>query len=457
MIENSNPLIETVFNILFGFIVFKILIYLCLICVKRNRTNKLLATFWILMLIGFVLQAIYQTGDLTVALTFSVCMLPSMLFAHLGFEAINRKFPWEIYLISFTLILPLSILFSKLGFGFTFVAMPIALVNAAPFFHLFLNIHFIDRKHTTGIQKILGSIALLMVIQCINFPLFRMDPKVQLWGLPLAFALLDLMSILLPMIALEAAELSESKRLQMLVNEKTMNLDKAFQTNQNLFKVLIHDIGSPLMVLRFYVGRITKDEPTEISFIDKIKNSLSTIDHILKRIKELHLLNSFNKTDLHPVEVDECFRELGFIFSSQLKKKNITLKLNNELQPGTKVLAVSTGLTHGVLGNLLSNAIKYSDPGSVIEINAREVAPSIHFQINDSGPGIPKEIVKSVLEKNILSNLGGTLGERGTGVGLSIVKSMVDSFGGKMEFESNFINEGQENIGTVAKITISKA
>jgi signal transduction histidine kinase len=205
------------------------------------------------------------------------------------------------------------------------------------------------------------------------------------------------------------------------------------------------------------VGRITKDGPTEESLIDKIKNSLSSIDHILKRIKELHLINSFHKTDLQPVEVDECFRELGFIFSSQLEKKNIILKLNNELQPGTKVLAVSTGLTHGVLGNLLSNAIKYSDPGSVIEIKAREVAQSIRFEINDAGPGIPKEIVQSVLEKNILSNLGGTLGARGSGVGLSIVKSMVDSFGGKMEFESNFTNEGQGNIGTAAKITMSKA
>jgi len=243
----------------------------------------------------------------------------------------------------------------------------------------------------------------------------------------------------------------------MLVNEKTLNLDRAFQTNQNLFKVLIHDIGSPLMVLRFYVGRITKDGPTEESLIDKIKNSLSAIDHILKRIKELHLLNSFNKTDLKAIEVDECLRELGFIFSGQLEKKNITLKMNNELVPGTKVLAVSTGLTHGVLGNLLSNAIKYSDPGSVIEIKAREVAQSIRFEINDSGPGIPKEIVQSILEKNILTNLSGTLGARGSGVGLSIVKSMVDSFGGKMEFESNFINEGQENAGTGAKITMNKA
>ena len=457
MIENSNPLIATVFNILFGFIVLKILIYLTLVFVKRNRTNKLLAAFWSLMLVGSILQSLFQTGNFAVALTFSACMLPSMLFASIGFEAINRKFPWKIYLISFLLVLPLSILFSQMGLSFTFVTMPIALVNAAPFFHLFLHIHFIDRKHTTGIQKILGAIALVMVIQCINFPLFRMDPRVQLWGLPLAFALLELMAILLPMIALEAAEISETKRLQMLVNEKTLNLDRAFQTNQNLFKVLIHDIGSPLMVLRFYVGRITKDGPTEESLIDKIKNSLSAIDHILKRIRELHLLNSFNKTDLKAIEVDECLRELGFIFSGQLEKKNITLKMNNELVPGTKVLAVSTGLTHGVLGNLLSNAIKYSDPGSVIEINAREVAQSIRFEINDSGPGIPKEIVQSVLEKNILSNLGGTLGARGSGVGLSIVKSMVDSFGGKMEFESNFINEGQENAGTGAKITMNKA
>ena len=457
MIENNETLIETVFHVLFGFIVLKILIYLALAFVKRNRTNKLLSLFWALMLIGFILQRMFQTGDLTVALTFSVCTLPSMLFAYISFEAINRKFPWKIYLISLVMILPLSILFSQMGYGFSLVAMPIALLNAAPLFHLFLYVHFTDRKHATGIQKILGAFSLLMVIHCLNFPLFRMDPRAQIWGLPLAFALFEVMSILLPMIALEAAEISESKRLQMLVNKKTLNLDEAFQTNQNLLKVLIHDIGSPLMVLRFYVGRITKDGPTEESLIDKIKNSLSAIDHILKRIRELHLLNSFNKTDLKAIEVDECLRELGFIFLSQLEKKNITLKMNNELVPGTKVLAVSTGLTHGVLGNLLSNAIKYSDPGSVIEINAREVAQSIRFEINDSGPGIPKEIVQSVLEKNILSNLGGTLGVRGSGVGLSIVKSMVDSFGGKIEFESNFINEGQENIGTAAKITMSKA
>ena len=409
------------------------------------------------MLVGSILQSMFQTGNLAVALTFSACLLPSMLFAYIGFEAINRKFPWKIYLISFLMVLPLSILFSQMGLSFTFVTMPIALVNAAPFFHLFLHIHFIERKNTTGIQKILGAIALLMVIQCINFSLFRMDPSVQLWGLPLAFALLELMAILLPMIALEASEISESKRLQILVNEKTLNLDHAFQTNQNLFKLLIHDIGSPLMVLRFLAGRINGNEPTEKGLIDKIKNSLSTIDHILKRIKELHSLNSFQKEDLQAVEVDECLKELSLIFSVQLEKKNITLNLNNGLPPGTKVLAVNTGLTHGVLGNLLSNAIKYSDPGSVIEIKAREVDQNIHLEINDTGPGIPKEIVQSVLEKNILSHLNGTLGSRGSGVGLSIVKSMVDSFGGKIEFESNLVNDNQANMGTVAKITMSKA
>lgn len=453
--QNADVFMPTLFRVLFGFIILNMAINFILLLVKNRRINKLLAIFWPLVLFVFVVQSIFQVGDLPVAMAFSATLLPVSVFAFIGFEAIGRKFPWKLYLPFFAIAFPLTYLLHHLGYSFTTVAMPFAMATAAPLTHVFINFIFVERRTTTRLQKFLGVVALLQAIHCINFALFRMDPGSQLWGWLVAYAVYDMLAVILPSIALEEANLSENERLKCLVEEKTLELNRSLNANEGLLKILIHDVGNPLMIMRFYLAKLTGANEQEQKFISKIQKSQDVIDSLLTEVKGLYRLKHVDKMKLASVSIDECFKELLFIFADHLERKQIKFKFSNLLDQNVQVLADRTTLTHSVLGNLLSNAIKFSSPLTQIEITAREESGRIVLVVKDEGPGISKETIDNILLKSDLLSLNGTLGERGSGFGLSIVKSMVDAYGGQIEFQSQFTHP--EINGTKIIITLAKA
>src|SRR5690606_22176948 len=94
-----------------------------------------------------------------------------------------------------------------------------------------------------------------------------------------------------------------------------------------------------------------------------------------------------------------------------------------------------------------------------IEITAREDAhQNVILEIKDEGPGISLEKVKDLMQKKELLSSDGTLGEKGSGFGLSIVKSFVDSYGGQIEFDAAFMYSQQsDQKGTKVRITLDRA
>jgi signal transduction histidine kinase len=87
-----------------------------------------------------------------------------------------------------------------------------------------------------------------------------------------------------------------------------------------------------------------------------------------------------------------------------------------------------------VLYNLLSNAIGFSKPGDTISVSVRREAGMMAFAVEDKGVGIPKDQQQRVLERFESRSQGSK--HRGAGLGLSIVKSLVELHGGSMSLES---------------------
>ncbi|MBC7428630.1 MAG: HAMP domain-containing histidine kinase [Bacteriovorax sp.] len=405
------------------------------------------------------MNATFQTGDLRVTMAYSATFLSMTIISMIGFEVIGRKFPLKQYIIYYSLFFPITLIISSLGYGFTTMAMPFSIATATPLIHAFINIHFIDRKTTTRMQKILGVVYLITGIHCINFALFRMDPEAQLWGWLVAYTIYDMLAILLPSIALEEANMSENDRLHRLVDARTSELNISMKENEQLLKVVLHDISNPLMVLKFYLSSMKPNVVVDESRLNKVKKSQSIIEDVLAKIRNIYSHNgNKNKMTLNPVLLEDCFNEVAFIFDLALQAKNVSLVFKNHLIPGTKVLADKTSLTHSVLSNLVSNALKFSTPNSEIAVVAKEEAGSIILVVIDNGPGIPEDIIQSIIDEcgSVVSSTG-TFGERGHGFGLSIVKSFINSYGGQIEFESKQQMIYPEEHGTSIRITLEKA
>lgn len=452
----SDDFIPILFKILFGFIILNIVITLTLLYIKRQKMYQLLAMYWPTVLAVFIIQAVFQKGNLAIALAGSTSVVAMIIFSMIGFHAIGRTFPLRFFVILTLASYPVIFGLHYFGYGFTTVAMPAAIAAAAPLLYTFFHIMFIDRKTTTPLQKVLGGVYLLSAIHCINFALFRMEPGTQLWGWIVAYAIYDMLAILLPSIALEEANRTENTRLQSLVKERTAELNSSLKENESLVRVLLHDISNPLSVIKWYLQIIQPSEDESGRLIEKIKKSQNAIESIVANVKDLYS-KRHNRSQLNPVPLEECFHDVSFIFSQSLEKKNVSLKFNNTLSPDSKILADRTSFTHSVLSNLVSNGIKFSDPNSEIEVNASEDANNIFLEIKDSGPGISQDVLNSLLHDEMPMSSDGSMGEKGTGFGLSIVKSFVDSYGGQIEFDSRHIFTNPDNHGTSIRITLNKA
>lgn len=455
--QNAETLMPILFKVLLAFVCINMAVNFALLLTRKKRIYKLLAAYWPCVLLVFIFQSSYQVGNLAITLAFSATLLPLTVFSMIGFEVLGRKFPIRNYLLYYSTFYPVTLYLNSIGADFVTLAMPFSIAAATPVMHTFYYIWFADRKRSTKLQKILGVTYFAIAIHCINFALFRMEPGAQFWGWATTYVLYDILAILLPSIALEEANLSEKARLQATVDERTRELNESLKVNEGLLKVVLHDISSPLMTMRFYTSYFKNGQDNE-EIIEKIRKSQSAMERIILDTKDRYGKNhNKDKIHLQPVGIEECFNEVQFIFGPKLEKKNISLIFNNQLSPNTKVLADQTTLTHSVLSNLVSNGLKFSYPNSVIQVTAKEENENIVLEVKDQGPGIPEKVLMNIMNDKDNDSSEGTDGETGTGFGLSIVKSFINSYGGQIEFDSKTLLAHPDAHGTNIKITLDRA
>jgi signal transduction histidine kinase len=96
-------------------------------------------------------------------------------------------------------------------------------------------------------------------------------------------------------------------------------------------------------------------------------------------------------------------------------------------------------LLQTIFRNLISNAIKYTKRGK-IEISSNEIIINnkkyVNVEVADTGQGIPREVVESLFKNEKISSMEGTNAEKGTGLGLNLVKEFIDKSGSKLTIES---------------------
>ena len=137
------------------------------------------------------------------------------------------------------------------------------------------------------------------------------------------------------------------------------------------------------------------------------------------------------------------------IFMNKLKAKEKNISIDFEVKPMPR-LNIDNDRIIRVFSNLISNAIKFSDRDKTIKITVKENQDHLSFEVIDEGMGIPKELLGSLFEPFSRARRSGTEGERSTGLGLSIVKKIIDAHNGKIRVNS------MEEEGTCFSFTIPK-
>jgi len=117
----------------------------------------------------------------------------------------------------------------------------------------------------------------------------------------------------------------------------------------------------------------------------------------------------------------------------RLRENDITLEIDATPDIGT--MMADERRVRQVLYNLLSNAIGFSPPGGTVTLAAERVDGSVVFSVTDNGPGIPTELQERVFDRFETHTTGSR--HRGVGLGLSIVRSLVELHGGTVRIQSS--------------------
>lgn len=258
-----------------------------------------------------------------------------------------------------------------------------------------------------------------------------------------------MMAILLPAIALEDTFKTEKARLEQLVKLRTSDLKEALQDKETLLKILVHDISTPLTVMRWYLHGITKDPSTQLTDLDKVIKSQDIVENIVKKVRLLQAQPSASAHHFRPVSIMSCLDELKFLFDQTLKAKNIKLEIIDDSHGENIIKADPFSLTHNVISNFLNNAIKFSHPDSTIKIHLACHENQVELSIQDFGIGIDASTLQHLMKDGKVESTPGTSGELGSGLGFSIAKAVLKNMKGKLEIHS----QESEQKGTIVKLS----
>lgn len=242
------------------------------------------------------------------------------------------------------------------------------------------------------------------------------------------------------------------KRAEEELKKSTQNLIKLNETKDRFISIISHDLRTPFSSILGFTDllanddELTDDERKQyIKYIQESSRSmLALVNSLLDwtRLQTGRIKFEPEKIDVSKVITDSVNALSG---SAMQKGIEVTSYVNQSL-----FLFVDKHLITQVFNNLISNAIKFTNRGGVITISTEAVANSrfVKFNVKDTGVGIKEDDLAKLFSVDAKFTSEGTAGEKGSGLGLSLVKEIVEKHGGTILVESEY-GKGTEFIFTL--------
>ncbi|MFA6275360.1 MAG: GAF domain-containing sensor histidine kinase [Pedobacter sp.] len=218
---------------------------------------------------------------------------------------------------------------------------------------------------------------------------------------------------------------------------------KAMRTQTDMMNRIVHDLKNPNTTISLSAELIKKkaDDPKIVAdFADRIKNAANGILSSLNNLLDLSQVeNGGFRLNLQEVDVFQLLSVVKKNFELLAKQKKQNIKISCDC-PST-ILADSVRL-QDAFENLLSNALKYAQPGTEITIKVSTANDQLIIEFKDQGQGLSEEDMGKLFMKFAKLSAVPTGREHSNGLGLSIVKMLIELHQGKVWAESEGKNKG---------------
>lgn len=221
-------------------------------------------------------------------------------------------------------------------------------------------------------------------------------------------------------------------------------LDQSNKTKDKLFGFIAHDIKSPLANIQMMVQMLEHGLTLEKAERSKLLSDLSTSAFSVVQLADDLIAWSLahqRGIELHPEQVliGEAVKEALDLFRSQIQLKK--LEVDSDILPFISAKVDKKALS-SICRNVISNAIKFSEKGGEIKIRAAEVqskktkATMVELKFWDDGVGMTKEQIAHILSEQTFETTRGTANEKGSGLGLNMIKEFVEKSNGYIKIKS---------------------
>ncbi len=227
----------------------------------------------------------------------------------------------------------------------------------------------------------------------------------------------------------------EEMRLRLKANaEEKVAFDRE---NKELISNISHDLKTPITAIKGYVEGImdgVADTPEKMDrYIRTIYNKANEMDLL---INELTLYSKIDTNripyNFTVISAKQYFQDCAEDLYMEMDSKNAVFEYRNLMEEDARVIVDPEQLRR-VISNIVSNSLKYSDKTMVrISMDVRDVGDFVQVELGDNGKGISPKDLPYIFDRFYRADTSRSSSKRGSGIGLAIVKKIVEEHGGKI-------------------------
>jgi signal transduction histidine kinase len=220
------------------------------------------------------------------------------------------------------------------------------------------------------------------------------------------------------------------------LDERSRALVEADRSRRQLLADVSHELMTPLAAIRGYVETLAMrdvplDDETRRRYLQIVEDETGRLEHIVGDLLELAKLEGGGATlKRGAVSIAQLFERIRNRHERAMAEKGIALETRSD--PDVPTILADQNRLEQALQNLVANAIRHTPSGGRVVVHVSRVADAVQLAVEDTGPGIPAEHLPRIFDRfyKVDTSRAGTETPSGSGLGLSIVRAIVERHGG---------------------------
>ncbi len=219
-------------------------------------------------------------------------------------------------------------------------------------------------------------------------------------------------------------------------NQMADSLERDQQLRQNMIADIAHELRTPVTVLQANLeGMLDGVLPASPEEIASLRDEVDLLSRLIADLRLLSLAEAGQlKLEKTMVPVNQLLQHAidGFRLQSEEQKVQMVMDVEDQVPP----ILIDADRMNMVLRNLISNALRYTPKNGKIHLRASKKDASVIVEISDSGTGIAQEDLPFVFDRFYRADKSRSRASGGSGIGLAVVKQLVEAHGGKVSVKS---------------------